>query len=150
MQMPVLKRTNDGESELVLLDLDEVLYIKIENRNIVYHTHTEKYLHISTLSDLEDHLFPYGFDMLDKTNIVNMNRIKKMDYKHGNVYFEETPTKDSKYASVAFIKQKMLGNQIDVAIARNTNASMEISGIDPAKNKESAGFLRVKNNISPT
>lgn len=127
MNIPVLKQVNEHETELVLLDLSEVLYINIEKRNIVYHTLDQKYYHLSTLSELYDHFFDSGFDLLDKTNLVNMNKIKKLDGKQGKVYFEEEPTEDSKYATVAFIKQKLFQNVISRAIANNTNTSLEFS-----------------------
>jgi DNA-binding LytR/AlgR family response regulator len=125
MQVPVLKYRENGESELVLLDLDDVIYIRVENRNLVYHTIDDRYEHISTLSDLEQHLHAYGFDLTDKTNLVNMNKIKKLDQKHGKLYFEEHPDAKSKYATVAFMKLKMYGKQIQRIIANNTDSSME-------------------------
>lgn len=127
MVIPVLRKIDDQESELVLLDLREVLYINIEKRNIVYHTLDQKFYHLSTLSELYDHFFDMGFDLLDKTNLVNMNKIKKLDSKQGKVYFEEAPQEESKYATVAFIKQKMFQNVITRAIANNTNTSLEFT-----------------------
>jgi DNA-binding LytR/AlgR family response regulator len=125
MMIPVLKMVNEHETELVMLDLKEVLYINIEKRNIVYHTLEQKYVHLSTLSDMADHLTENGFDLLDKTNLVNMNKIKKFDSKQGKIYFEENPTRSSKFATVAFMKQKMYRNTINRAIAHNTNPSVE-------------------------
>jgi hypothetical protein len=127
MMIPVLSKKDENESELVLLDLNDVLYINIEKRNIVYHTLDKKYYHLSTLSDLYDHFFDNGFDLLDKTNLVNLNKIKKLDSKQGKVYFEENPTENSKYATVAFIKQKLYHNMLVRAIANNTNTSIEYS-----------------------
>ncbi|GAA3401357.1 LytTR family DNA-binding domain-containing protein [Paenibacillus hodogayensis] len=125
MMIPVLKTKNENETELVMLDLNDVLYINIEKRNIVYHTLDDKYLHLSTLTELYDHLFDNGFDLLDKTNLVNLHKIKKLDSKQGKIYFEEAPSDDSKYATVAFIKQKLFHNVISRAIANNTNTSLE-------------------------
>lgn len=127
MMIPVLKTKNEHETELVMLDLNDVLYINIEKRNIVYHTLDQKYFHLSTLSEMADHLFDNGFDLLDKTNLVNMNKIKKLDDKQGKIYFEEAPSSSSKFATIAFIKQKLFSNIISRAIANNTNKSMEYS-----------------------
>jgi len=127
MQIPVLKSKENGKSELVLLDLDDVIYIRVENRNLVYHTLNDRYEHSSTLSDLEQHLRAYGFDLTDKTNLVNMKKIKKLDQKHGKLYFEEHPGAGSKYATVAFMKLKLYGNQLQRIIARNTRSGMEYS-----------------------
>lgn len=125
MIIPVLKAKNEQETELFMLDLEDVLYINIEKRNIVYHTMDNKYFHLSTLSELYDHFFDNGFDLLDKTNLVNLNKIKKLDGKQGKIYFEENPSSDSKYATVAFVKQKLFHNVISRAIANNTNTSLE-------------------------
>lgn len=127
MIIPVLEAKNENETKLVMLDLEDVLYINIEKRNIVYHTLDNKYYHLSTLTELYDHFFDSGFDLLDKTNLVNLNKIKKLDGKQGKIYFEENPTSDSKYATVAFIKQKLFHNVISRAIANNTNTSLEYS-----------------------
>ena len=48
-----------------------------------------------------------------------MNKIRYLDDKHGNVYFEAEPNKNSKYASIALIKKKLLKDYIDKAIKRN-------------------------------
>lgn len=127
MQIPVLKSVAGGETELVLLDLKDVVYICVENRTLVYHTLHEKFEHISTLSDLEEHLSDYGFDLTDKTNLVNFKKIKKMDGKQGKIFFEENPSNQSKYATIAFIKQKIFKNKIQRAIANNTDTSLEFS-----------------------
>jgi DNA-binding LytR/AlgR family response regulator len=124
--MPVLAKKED-RTELVELDLKEVLYINIEDRNIVYHTMEGKYYQISKLSELDEHLFELGFDLLDKTNLVNMNKVKHFDSKFGKIFFEETPSRTSKYASVAAIQQKLRKHQITRAIARNTDSIVEYS-----------------------
>lgn len=127
MNIPVLKHNPDGSTMLVHLDLNDVVYICVENRNLVYHTADDSFVHISTLSDLEEHLTPYGFDLTDKTNLVNFNKIKKLDSKQGKLYFDESPNPASKYATIAFIKQKLFKGQIQRAIAKNTNTSLEFS-----------------------
>lgn len=139
MKMPVLSRTDDG-TELVELELGEVLYINIEDRNIVYHTADRKYYQITKLSELDEHLFGIGFDLLDKTNLVNMNKVKYFDSRFGKIFFEVSPTKHSKYASVAAIQQKLRKHQIARAIAKNTDTSLEYT----IKDKESAALSAVQ------
>lgn len=143
MHMPMIRIKPDGSSELYIVDLNDVIYIKVENRSLVFHTADEQYHQISTLSDLEEHLYPFGFDLLDKTNLVNMKKIKKMDSKHGNIYFDEYPTRDSKFASVAFIKQKLFKDEIATAIQKNTNRSSDEAGMkspngEPSKKAHSS------------
>ncbi len=125
MQVPVLKMLENGESELNMLNLNDVIYICVENRTLVYHTVDQAFRHISTLSDWEEHLTEYGFDLTDKTNLVNISKIKKLDSKQGKLFFEEEPTGKSKFATIAFIKQKLFKNLILRAIANNKGTSLE-------------------------
>ena len=108
MKMTVLKLGSPGASMMECIDLDEVDYIEIEGRKIIFHIQDKKYQHISTLSELEEHLFKHGFDLLDKTNLVNLKRVRHYDEAQGKVFFEERPTSSSKYATVALIKQKQI------------------------------------------
>lgn len=112
MKMTVLKVLPDGSTELACISLLEVDYMEIEGRKIVYHVDQEKYRHISTLSELEEHLGQEGFDMLDKTNLVNLNRVASFDDVQGKVYFQDPVTAHSKYATVALIKQKLIRREI--------------------------------------
>ena len=110
--MTVLKLRSDGSTELACISLLDVDYMEIEGRKIVYHVDQEKYRHISTLSELEDHLAVQGFDMLDKTNLVNLNRVASFDETQGKVYFQDPVTNYSKYATVALIKQKLIRREM--------------------------------------
>jgi DNA-binding LytR/AlgR family response regulator len=112
MKMTVLKMYPDGTTELACISLLDVDYMEIEGRKIVYHVDNEKYRHISTLSELEEHLAQEGFDMLDKTNLVNLNKVSSFDESQGKVYFQEPSTGESKYATVALIKQKMIRREM--------------------------------------
>src|SRR5690606_19268492 len=97
---------------LACISLMDVDYMEIEGRKIVYHCGQEKYRHISTLSELEEHLGYEGFDMLDKTNLVNLNRVTSFDPNQGKVFFKEPATNQSKYATVALIKQKLIRREM--------------------------------------
>jgi DNA-binding LytR/AlgR family response regulator len=112
MNMTVLKIHPDGTTELACISLLDVDYMEIEGRKIVYHVDNMKYRHISTLSELEEHLAQEGFDMLDKTNLVNLNKVASFDESQGKVYFQEPATDNSKYATVALIKQKMIRREM--------------------------------------
>ncbi|CAM3697261.1 LytTR family DNA-binding domain-containing protein [Marinicrinis lubricantis] len=133
MHIPVLKELEDGTTQLFMLDLEDVIYIRLEKRNILYHTLDDRYWHISTLSDWEEHLGPYGFELTDKTNLVNFKRIKTMDPSQGKLYFDEHPDEHSKFATIAFIKQKMYEHEIARRIALNTDKSLEMK-LDRAGN----------------
>lgn len=112
MMMTVLKMHPDGMTELACISLLDVDYMEIEGRKIVYHVGGAKYRHISTLSELEEHLGQEGFDMLDKTNLVNLNKVTSFDETQGKVYFQEPVTGGSKYATVALIKQKLIRREM--------------------------------------
>jgi DNA-binding LytR/AlgR family response regulator len=112
MNMTVLKLYSDGSTELACISLLDVDYMEIEGRKIVYHIDNVKYRHISTLSELEEHLAHEGFDMLDKTNLVNLNKVASFDESQGKVYFHEPAAWNSKYATVALIKQKLIRREM--------------------------------------
>lgn len=131
MQIPVIKK-NGSSSELVILDLNDVIYICVENRNLILHTTTDQYQHMSTLSDLQEHLYDHGFELLDRTNLVNQHKIKKLDKRQGKVYFEDQPSEDDKFATISFMKQKMLEKTLARRIANNTNSTLEYSVKDEA------------------
>lgn len=105
--MTVLRMKGEETAELACICLTDVDYMEIEGRRIVYHIGDQKYRHISTLSELEEHLSAEGFDMLDKTNLVNLNRIGAFDEQQGKVFFG-TSSSPGKYATVAMIKQKLI------------------------------------------
>ena len=119
MNMTVLRLRPDGSTELACISLHDVDYMEIEGRKIVFHVGQEKYRHISTLSELEEHLGPEGFDMLDKTNLVNLNRVTSFDPVQGKVFFHEPVTNQSKYATVALIKQKLIRREMMQSASSN-------------------------------
>lgn len=106
--MTVMRVEADDTTTLATINLLDVHYVEIEGRKIVYHIDGQKYRHISTLSELEEHLENEGFDMLDKTNLVNIKKIKYFDEKQGKVYFKNPIEDQDKFATVAFIKQRRI------------------------------------------
>lgn len=127
MHIPVLKKNQDGTSKLIHLDLNDVIYICVENRKLMYHTIDESYFHISTLSDLEEHLTSFDFCLTDKTNLVNFRKIKKIDTKQGKIFFDDQTPSSEKYATIAFSKQKKLKNKIQRFITENNNTPLHYS-----------------------
>jgi DNA-binding LytR/AlgR family response regulator len=124
-KMPVVRKQPEGTHELFWLNIESIVKIEIDKRNVVFHTLDEVYYPLSTLSDYEEHFFKYGFDLLDKSNLVNMELVQKVDPEYGKVFFEKEPNSDSKYAHIAAIQQKLRGHEIQRKIAQNTNASQE-------------------------
>ncbi len=110
--MTVLRVHPNGSEELACISLQDVDYMEIEGRKIVYHANNQKFRHISTLSEMEECLSKFGFDMLDKTNLVNLNKVASFDETQGKVFFEEPANPWSKYATVALIKQKLIRKEM--------------------------------------
>lgn len=119
MKIPVTRDKNNN-TELVLLDVTEVLYIQIEDRNTVYYTLNGKFYHLMpSLSVLEIHLNSHGFRKLDRINLVNTNKIKAYDDSAGKVFFEEEVTKTSIFTTVSFINKNKLRREIEDWISKN-------------------------------
>ena len=110
MLIPVT-RDKDNMTDIVMLDLNDVIYIHMEDRTVVYHTIDNHYYHLApSLSVLAHHIKSIGFDRLDRINLVNLNRIEHFDDEFAKVYFQpiDTITKDSKYATVAYLNKGKL------------------------------------------
>lgn len=100
----VLKFLEDGSTQLVTIDMSDVLYICFEGSRLVYHTEDDCYYQVTSLQDLEQHLKGLSFEKLDRPYLVNMNKIKKFDKNRRVVYFTGQPDKTSKYVTVASLK----------------------------------------------
>lgn len=88
--------------ELIALDLNDVVYIESYERTIRFHTLDGEYYPLQpSLSTYETHISQMGFDRLDRTNLVNMNKIKRFDEKRELVFFEDDYTINSKYGTVS-------------------------------------------------
>lgn len=114
MLIPVT-RDKDNLTEIVMLDLKDVLYMHMEDRNIVYHTLEGRFYHlVPSLSVLAKHSENYGFEKLDRINLVNMNKIEYFDDEFAKVYFqpESEITPDSKSATVAFLNKGIVKNHL--------------------------------------
>jgi Response regulator of the LytR/AlgR family len=114
MLIPVT-RDKDNQTEVIMLDLNDVLFMHMEDRTVVYHTLNEQFYHlVPSLSIMARHSEAYGFEKLDRINLVNMNKIKYFDDELAIVYFEpkEQITKKSKYATVAFLNKSKLKKKL--------------------------------------
>jgi hypothetical protein len=115
--MTVLKKFPDGTISKAVIDLNDVLYSSEDNKGrLLFHTENEQYYAISKIGDLE-HAVEH-FYQLDGNCIVNMSKIKNIR-NYLRVYFTETPSKGSKFASISWIAMKVLGNEIHQWIDNN-------------------------------
>ncbi|MBJ6361608.1 LytTR family DNA-binding domain-containing protein [Paenibacillus sp. GCM10012307] len=102
--------------ELITIDIHDVLYIENSERTVILHTSDgEYYPLLPTLSTFEHHMKQFDFHRLDRTNLVNMNKIKKFDEDRSLVFFQEQETKNGKYGTVSsnskrVVKRKLKGH----------------------------------------
>ncbi|WP_256758974.1 LytTR family transcriptional regulator DNA-binding domain-containing protein [Cohnella sp. WQ 127256] len=122
MNQPVTRDRNNN-SEVIMMDMEDVLYIQTEDGAVVFHTPEGSfYPLIPSLSMYAKHTEALGFEKLDRTNLVNMKKVKEFDLKHGLVYFEEQISSNSRSQSaiVAFMNIGKLKEMIMTWIERNT------------------------------
>lgn len=103
--------TKDAKNtgELITLDIEDVIYIESGERNVVIHTMDGEYYPLMpTLSTFEHHMKPYGFNRLDRTNLVNSNKIRKYDEVRSLVFFEDHITEKSKFGTVSSSAKKLV------------------------------------------
>jgi DNA-binding LytR/AlgR family response regulator len=119
MNQPVTKDRNN-EGEVIMLDMADVNYIQTEDGAVVFHTPEGRfYPLVPSLSMYAKHTESFGFQKLDRTNLVNMNKVKAFDEKRGLVYFEEQSGIESQSAIVAFMNIGKLKDMISSWIERN-------------------------------
>lgn len=106
MQIPVIRRSDSGEdNSVVFLEINDILYVSRDNTDrIIFHTQHESYFNLNSMDDYDLFLSQYDFFRTDRVCIVNMANVKKMDMELGLVYFEDPPTKHTKFATVAYRK----------------------------------------------
>lgn len=138
----IMKRDPDGSTQYKCIDLkNDVYFVEMEGRHLVFHVDGDKYYQINTLSDMEEVLIGAGFELTDKTNLVNMSKVKKYDEERRLLYFDEKPSEGSKYASVAALYMRLRGNDIKRQIAVNNNGAMEYRFVpNPFRNATESEF----------
>lgn len=95
-------RDPNNTGELIPIHIEDVIYIGKLERTVILHTlDGEYYPLMPTLSTFEQHMKPYGFHRLDRTNLVNIDKVAGYDEKRSLVFFEETKAKSSKYGTVS-------------------------------------------------
>jgi DNA-binding LytR/AlgR family response regulator len=114
MQIPVT-RDKDNQTEIIMLDMNDVVYMHMDDRTVVYHTINDQFYHLMpSLSVLARHVQDLGFEKLDRINLVNVDKIKHFDDDYALVYFqrEDEITKESKSATVAFLNKGKLKKRL--------------------------------------
>ncbi|MFC4302381.1 LytTR family transcriptional regulator DNA-binding domain-containing protein [Cohnella boryungensis] len=105
-----------------MMDMAQVLYIQTEDGAVVFLTSEGRfYPLVPSLSMYAKHTEQIGFQKLDRTNLVNMNLIRRFDEKRGLVFFEKEEDANSQSAIVAFMNLSKLKSVIMAWIERNAN-----------------------------
>ncbi len=108
MLIPVIRKVSKEESRLHFLNIDEILYVFSGDHEIIFHTKDEVFYQMSTLQDYSLLWADMGFDRTDRCCVVNMNKVKSVDFELGLVLFEENEKGVSKNATVTMAKMQKL------------------------------------------
>ena len=119
MNQPVTKDRNN-EGEVIMMDMADVLYIQTEDGAVVFHTSGGRvYPLVPSLSMYAKHTESIGFHKLDRTNLVNMGKLREFDEKRGLVFFDDDTESERQSAIVAFMNIGKLKELILSWIERN-------------------------------
>ena len=130
------------ENIIECINLNDVDFIETDKRKIVYHIGDKHYYQITTKSELDSFLVKEGFEILDRSNLVNVRKIRYCDEDLGKVYFTCESKDTSKYATVAKMKYKFVSNLIKYMIGENNNTSFEIKPKRSKTTRKLWGFLK--------
>ena len=114
MEIPVVRRLNRQEFEIVMLDLDDVLFTFVENNVIKYQTKNEVFSQISTLEEQERFLSTMGFKKLERGYLVQMDKVKWYDEETHQVFFEPYPSRKAPSAPVSRVHRKDVPEELVV------------------------------------
>lgn len=92
----------DNNGRVIMLDIEDIVKIEVHNRSVTFHTTEDVYYPLAwNISTLEPHVMEYGFQRLDRNNLVNMNKITHFDDERGLVFFDTELTNKSKFATIS-------------------------------------------------
>lgn len=80
--------------KIVLIDIDDIVWIGVEDELVFVHTTAEKYMANATMSELEGRLDPQVFFRSHRSSIVNLNHVKEIVPWFGGKYkivVDDTP-----------------------------------------------------------
>ena len=106
MEIPVVRRLSRQQFEIVMLDLDDVLFTFVENNVIKYQTKSEVFSQISTLEEQERFLSTMGFKKLERGYLVQMDKVSWYDEETHQVFFEPYPSRNAPSAPVSRVHRK--------------------------------------------
>lgn len=141
-KMTVIRQTEDGSIEAKCIDMiqDVCMITKDSKNRTLFHLKDGVWHDISKLSDWEEILHEQGFELTDKTNLVNLNKVKSFDNARDVLFFEEYPTKTSIYASVSIAHKKYRGEFYKKLSHKNAEVIREFK-VDTGTNKSLSGLI---------
>lgn len=114
--IPALRR---GDGSVHWLSLRDICYVALDDRNIVFHTADDEFIHPGKLEDMALALRPEGFEKLDRGVVAQIRNIKKYDSWYGKVFFSNEVTEHSKYATLSPLYhsklRKTIGKSCDIS-----------------------------------
>ena len=81
------------DNKNTIIDEDEIEFIKRDGMKVVFHTTFNDYSIYSSFNKLEDSL-PNNFVRCHKSYVINVNKIKNVDFVESKIYFESGSTCD--------------------------------------------------------
>ncbi len=106
MKMPVVRRLGRKDFEIVMVDMNDVLFTYVEGSVIRYQTKSEIFSQISTLEEQERLLSTMGFSKLERGYLVQMEKVEWFDEDTFQVFFERHPSKAAPSAPVSRAHRK--------------------------------------------
>lgn len=91
----------DREGNPSTINTDDLIAIKPTADGPEFYTKDGMYFYPTTMEEMLLMYKDMGFERLDRTNLVNMNKVKVFDPKARKVYFDDPWSKESKFATVS-------------------------------------------------
>jgi DNA-binding LytR/AlgR family response regulator len=101
MGMPQQIRLLDGDGSACSVNIEDLIFIRPTAEGPEFYTKDNVYFYPTTLEELQILFKDFGFERLDRTNIVNLHQVQAYDAKARKVYFEHPWTRHSKFATVS-------------------------------------------------
>ncbi|PYI57328.1 LytTR family transcriptional regulator DNA-binding domain-containing protein [Paenibacillus flagellatus] len=118
----IVTRDPNNDTEWIELDFEDVVAIQSWDRTVILHTAEEQFYPVlPILSNMEKVMERFGFRKLDRTNLVNVNKIKHYDFEQALVFFEAPVTNKSKYATISYRENSKLKHEIQRWIEQNVS-----------------------------
>ncbi|MGG1312800.1 MULTISPECIES: LytTR family DNA-binding domain-containing protein [Cohnella] len=109
MKWPVT-RDEKGETGLLFISLSDIVKISAEGNRLLFHTKDEVFYQLNTLEKIESALKAAGlpFERADRGHLIDLHKVVEIDVKNAIAYFEPSPGKERKSATLSRAKLKEL------------------------------------------